>query len=87
MSYKIEYTDPVLKKYFPKLSSSVKSQAKKAIDAKPTQDPISYGKPLQHQFYGQRSLRFGDYRIIYTVDNEKKIVTIHAIGHRDKIYN
>jgi mRNA interferase RelE/StbE len=31
-------------------------------------------------------LRVGDYRIIYSVDFEKKIITVHLIGHRSEIY-
>jgi mRNA interferase RelE/StbE len=27
-------------------------------------------------------LRVGDYRVIYSVDFEKKIITVHLIGHR-----
>jgi mRNA interferase RelE/StbE len=31
-------------------------------------------------------LRVGDYRVIYSVDLEKKIITVHLIGHRSEIY-
>jgi mRNA interferase RelE/StbE len=31
-------------------------------------------------------LRVGDYRVIYSVDFEKKIITVHLIGHRSEIY-
>ena len=31
-------------------------------------------------------LRVGDYRIIYSVDDEAEMVTIRAIGHRRDIY-
>ena len=32
-------------------------------------------------------IRVGDYRIIYTIDDENRIVEIIAIGHRRDIYN
>jgi mRNA interferase RelE/StbE len=32
-------------------------------------------------------LRVGDYRIIYTFDDNLKIITVHQIGHRKEIYN
>jgi len=31
-------------------------------------------------------LRVGDYRIIYSVDDEAEVVTIRAVGHRRDIY-
>jgi mRNA interferase RelE/StbE len=31
-------------------------------------------------------LRSGDYRILYTVDHEKRAVTVFAIGHRREVY-
>jgi len=31
-------------------------------------------------------LRIGDYRILYTVDDKNRVVTIFAMGHRREIY-
>lgn len=31
-------------------------------------------------------LRTGDYRILYTIDDKKKSITIVAVGHRREIY-
>jgi len=31
-------------------------------------------------------LRVGDWRVIYTVNQKAKIITIHLIGHRKEIY-
>ena len=44
--------------------------------------PIPLGEPLKGFF----KLRIGDWRIIYEVEENKKSVTVHAIGLRDKIY-
>jgi mRNA interferase RelE/StbE len=35
---------------------------------------------------GQRSRRTGDYRIIYTIDDDARIVTIVRIRHRKDVY-
>jgi mRNA interferase RelE/StbE len=32
-------------------------------------------------------IRVGDYRIVYTIDDENRIVEIIAIGHRRDVYN
>jgi len=31
-------------------------------------------------------LRAGDYRILYTIDDKKHLVTISAVGHRSDVY-
>ncbi|MCK4575312.1 type II toxin-antitoxin system RelE/ParE family toxin [candidate division WOR-3 bacterium] len=35
---------------------------------------------------GMYKLRVGDWRIIYTVNQKTKVITIHMIGHRKEIY-
>ena len=35
---------------------------------------------------GQRSRRIGDYRIIYTIDDDARVVTIVRIRHRRDVY-
>jgi len=42
--------------------------------------------PLKGEFKGLFKLRVGDYRILYTCDNERKLITIHLVGHRGDIY-
>ncbi len=44
------------------------------------------GKPLQGNKKGCYSLREGDYRIIYEVHLDDKVVHIIAVGHRREIY-
>jgi mRNA interferase RelE/StbE len=31
-------------------------------------------------------IRIGDYRVLYTIDTEKKEVSVFAIGHRKEVY-
>jgi mRNA interferase RelE/StbE len=31
-------------------------------------------------------LRIGDYRVLYTVDDDSQAVTIYAVGHRREVY-
>ena len=33
------------------------------------------------------SLRIGDYRVIYEINRDKKLVVILFIGHRKKVYD
>ena len=31
-------------------------------------------------------IRVGDYRVLYTIDDDSRVVTVHAVGHRRDIY-
>jgi len=42
--------------------------------------------PLKGKFSGCYKLKVGDYRAIYEVDHNKKVVTVHKVGHRKEIY-
>ena len=35
------------------------------------------------EFY---KLQVGDYRIVYEIDHNKKVITVHKIGHRRDMY-
>jgi mRNA interferase RelE/StbE len=43
-------------------------------------------QPLTGSMRGLFKLRVGDYRIIYSANAEKRLLTIHLIGHRMDIY-
>jgi len=44
------------------------------------------GKPLHGDLKGKYSLRSGDYRVIYSVDEADKSVLLLAVGHRKAAY-
>lgn len=43
-------------------------------------------EPLSGQWSGMYKLRVGDYRVVYDLNHEKKVLTVHAVGHRRDIY-
>lgn len=51
------------------------------------QNPISLGKPLKGMFKGLYRYRFGDCRIIYTIDHKENSILILRVGSRKGIYN
>ena len=59
---------------------------REAIHTKLAKDPIAYGKPLRHTLKNLRSLRVGEYRIIYTMRNGALIVLVLIVGKRDSVY-
>ena len=43
-------------------------------------------QPLKGQWKGKLKLRMGDYRVIYSINENEKRITIHMAGHRREIY-
>ncbi len=85
MTYRIEYLQSVVRKDIPKLSKAVKQQIRKAIEQKLTVRPIEFGKPLRYSLKGARSLRVGDYRVIYLIEPPSTVLIL-KIGHRREVY-
>lgn len=48
--------------------------------------PYRVGKPLKLGLEGLRSARRGDYRVVYRIDDDRRLVTVIAIEHRSDIY-
>ena len=86
VAWEVKYSDSVVKKDIPTLDNAIKKRVKLAIETKLVRDPITFGKPLRYSFSNQRSLRVGDYRVLYSIDNDKHTISITAIGHRRDIY-
>ncbi len=57
----------------------------KALDAIAT-NPQRLGKPLRFELTGRWSARRGPYRIISTIDDVTRTVTVLAIAHRADVY-
>ncbi len=43
-------------------------------------------EPLAGPFSGLFKLRVGDYRVIYQVNRENRVLTVRLVGHRREIY-
>ncbi len=84
--YLIEYLDTVVDEDIPSLPVTVRERIKRAIETRLVADPVGLGKPLRYSFKGHRRIRVGDYRILYRVDNNKKLVTVILIKHRKNVY-
>ncbi len=49
-------------------------------------NPQRLGKPLKFELEGQWAARRGPYRIVYTLDEEARTVTVLAVAHRADVY-
>ncbi len=66
------------------LGAADKHRIKSAIDSKLVIDPVRFGKPLQHSLRGLRSLRVGNYRVVFLL--KAKEVFVVLIAHRSIVY-
>ena len=81
--FKIIY-DVRVKDDISQLSKSLKARIQKAIEDKLQISPEIFGKPLRHSLSGFRSLRVGEYRIVFLL--KKNEVLILLIAHRKEVY-
>lgn len=83
--YTISIRQSVLKE-LSRLPKTVVKKAEKAIDGL-AENPRPIGvKKLKDTNENLYRIRIGDYRIIYLIEDEIKIVDIRRIGHRKGIY-
>ena len=68
------------------LPDKVRHAAMATISGPMTENPRRLGKPLVGEFEGLWSARRGDYRIIYTISEDDRVVMIHRIQHRRDVY-
>lgn len=51
------------------------------------QGPLGFGTTALAGNPEVRRLRVGDYRVIYTLENEKLVIWVVHIGHRSTVYD
>ena len=50
------------------------------------ENPHRVGHALRFDLEGKHSARRGDFRIVYEIDDERRVVTVVAIDHRSDVY-
>jgi mRNA interferase RelE/StbE len=85
--YDVNYLASVVSEDIPALPKNIKASIKRAIEERLMVDPLGFGKPLRYSLGGHRRLRVGDYRVVYRINAEDKIITIVAIKHRKDVYD
>lgn len=49
-------------------------------------DPLSFARKMVESDVGEYRWRIGDYRVLFDVDADKKLIFVTAIGHRKDVY-
>ncbi len=81
--YRVELT-PRFDKEFSKLTKEIKARIAEKID-KLKENPHVY-KKLHGKLKGLFSMRVGDYRIIFMLDERRRRVILLSVAHRKRVY-
>ena len=84
MSYTVIIENKAQKEFL-KLKPPTSTRIKTAITKLENEPRPSNVKKLSGSTDGYR-IRVADYRILYTIDDTKKVVTIYRIKHRREVY-
>lgn len=82
--YSVEYTEFIDWKHLRRLPKTEIKNIEGVMRRKLTTAPDLFGKPLHGSLKGYRSLRIGDYRVIFRLAGTT--VKILAIDHRSVVY-
>jgi len=85
MEIKVVYYHLVVERDIPKLDTIIKNRIRKAITEKLMVSPNIFGIPLRGTLARCWKLRVGDWRIVYSMNNN--VVKIWAIEHREIVYD
>lgn len=76
------------RKEFLKLDKPIQKQIQTFIvKLQGLKDPRSSGKGLVGNLSGRWRYRVGDYRLVCEIDDDKILITILKIGHRNNVYD
>ncbi len=87
MSYKVEFTDKVLKelkKLDRHTSALILGWVRKNLEG--CENPRLFGKALSANRSGQWRYRVGDYRLLAQIEDDKIKIIILNVGHRREVY-
>ena len=85
MSWHVEFR-PDVREDVREIPANLYQRIQRAIDKRLGTSPDLYGERLAKDLVGLWKLRVGDYRVIFTMDANAKVVTVWCIRYRGKVY-
>jgi len=85
MVYEVEITPEGLRR-LNQVSEKVRAAVLETIFGTIAENPRRAGKPLRGELEGLYSALRGEFRIIYEIDEEAKVVLVHRAQHRRGVY-
>lgn len=84
-SYRYEFAARAVRD-LEKLPESVAAACVEFVAGALIGNPNRLGKPLRAPWVGHWSARRGDYRVIYLIDDQTRVVRVVHIDHRGRVY-
>ncbi|MFD5175533.1 type II toxin-antitoxin system RelE/ParE family toxin [Nocardia sp. NPDC058379] len=84
--YALETTPTVQRMLTERLPETVAAAAFEFTTGPLLENPFRVGKRLQPPLDDRFSARRGTYRVIYRIDDKRKVVTVVDVNHRRDIY-
>jgi mRNA interferase RelE/StbE len=85
--YKVELSREA-RRFFERAAATLQRRLDKCFDQlKANPRNAAAAKPLAGKFKGLYRYRVGDYRIIYRVDEQRRMVFVLRIAHRSEAYD
>lgn len=85
MPYEVDLT-PQARKDFLSLDKSVARHVALKIERLGQNADTIIHIPLKGFLKGKFKLRAGDWRVVYSIEHEARVITIFAVRHRSEIY-
>jgi len=86
VTYRILLAPPARRALEQSLPESVAAAAWEFVQGPLAENPHRVGRALTGSLAGTWSARRGDYRVVYTIDDDVVTVLVLRIGHRRSIY-
>jgi mRNA interferase RelE/StbE len=83
--YEVEITPEGLR-HLDRLPTKVRSAVIETILGSMAENPQRAGRPLRGELEGLYSARRGEFRVIYEIDDEARVVLVHRAQHRRRVY-
>jgi mRNA interferase RelE/StbE len=85
VAYEVEITPEGLR-HLNRLPEKVRAAVLESIFGSIAENPRKAGKSLKGELEGLFSARRGEFRVIYEIDEESRVVLVHRAQHRRSAY-
>jgi mRNA interferase RelE/StbE len=85
MAYEVRFT-PEAGRHLNSMPMKIRDAIVELIFGDLAENPTRVGKRLMDELTGLWSARRGPYRIVYEIDEERRLVIIHRAQHRGDVY-
>ena len=84
--YELVVAGPAARAIAEKLPEAVAIAVIECLTGPLVEQPARVGTPLRRELMGLHSARRGTFRILYRIDEERRIVTVVRVEHRSDVY-